>query len=101
MLWSLYHCLPVHILVNTCLRHTATHFVFTREGQGEYEVSFERFENGRKKRKIKRVREQVDAATRKWRRIKQDHCDQEPNTKGVDEGGARRARRGSAVVPGS
>ena len=46
---------------HTCVRHTATHYVFTREGQGEYEVSFERFERGRKERKIKRVRDQVDA----------------------------------------
>jgi len=54
------------------VRHTPTHYVFTREGQGEYEIPIERFEQGRKKRKIKRVREQMDEDTRKWRRISKE-----------------------------
>ena len=59
---------------HTCVRHTETHYGFTREGVPEYQISIERFEKGRKQRKIKRVRDQVDAATAKWRRIAKEQA---------------------------
>ena len=53
----------------TCVRVGDGSYGFTREGVPEFPMSAGTFERGRKQRSIKRVREQVDAATRKWRRI--------------------------------